>query len=80
MSHPLFGNKSWSRKNKRKPDKTTPTKRVAFAADVTEIPTTPAKRVGFAPCRVPSLSQARDLDIVRCVPGDGALELNAFKF
>jgi hypothetical protein len=28
---------------------------------------------------VPSLSQARDLGIVRCVPGDGALELNAFK-
>jgi hypothetical protein len=32
------------------------------------------------PCRAPSLSRARDLGIVRCVPGDGVLELNAFKF
>jgi hypothetical protein len=32
-----------------------------------------------AGCGVPILSQARDLGIVRGLPGDGVLKMNAFK-
>ena len=35
---------------------------------------------GRSPCGVPILDQARDLGLVRDLPGDGFLKMNAFKF
>ena len=40
----------------------------------------PPDGMDWVACGVPILDQARDLGLVRDLPGDGFLKMNAFKF